>query len=103
MESKKGGGVLLVLAEVRLGTRSFFFFLFLKFILPEWLREGREERREVLLHKVAQKCAGAGVTQKVSRAERLESMGGPCCYPRSNKGREHRPTHALSVGACTHL
>lgn len=28
MESKKGGGVLLVLAEVRLGTRSFSFFSF---------------------------------------------------------------------------
>lgn len=45
------------------------------------------------------KPMGAGVLPQRDR----KPLGGPCCYPRSKKGQTHRPTHAFSLWACTHL
>lgn len=66
-------------------------FLFQFFVLPNWLRECRGVTQSLYMG-VKQRCSHRGVG----------TIG--CCYSRSNKGADtHRPTHALTVEACTHL
>lgn len=98
--------MLLVLAEVRLGTRLFFSLSYSR--SQTGLKSARGATRSfITLPKVRRRGRGGGGGYRSDAesvaAGRAEPVGGPCCYPRSNKGQKHRPTHALSVGACTHL
>lgn len=82
-------------------------FVIFQFLLLNWLGEFRGASKSFFLFFIFSKKNSSKSSQEQEgerdvATERLELMGGPCCYPRSNKGQIHRPTHTPSLSGRAH-